>query len=266
MSGIEKFEPKNNVELTLYERKDSLVSVAPSGYDVVRAIKLAAKAIIQNPDLVKCTGASIQLAVINAVELGLDLSVSTGQAYIVQFGGRAQLIIGYRGWKKLVLDSGYISGIDAQVVYKNETCLIELGTDPKVTHTPGFDGGDIVGAYVVAVFKDGHRQVDVLRGEDIDRAKGASRTKGGPWSTDFPAMVRKTAVRRICKYLPETPLIYKAFQHDEPEATAASVRVEQEPGAHSLRAKLAEKPTAEPDAPPADASFVAEITGMMEKN
>lgn len=266
MTSIERFEPKNNVEITLFECKDSLASVAPDGYDVVRAIKLAAKAIIQNPDLVRCTGASIKLAVINAVELGLDLSVSTGQAYIVPFKDRAQLIIGYRGWKKLVLESGHISGIDAQVVYKNETCLVELGTDPKVTHTPGFDGGDIVGAYVIAVFKDGHKQVDVLRAEDIDRAKGASRTKGGPWSTDFPAMVRKTAVRRICKYLPETPLIYKAFQHDEPETSAATVRVEQEPGAHSLRARLAEKPTFEPDTPPADASFVTEITEMMDKN
>lgn len=216
-TALAEFKPKNEIETVLHQRVDSLVTVAPAGYSIARAIKLAAKACYQNADLLKCDPKSIVLSVANAVELGLDLSVTAGQAYLVPFGGKAQLIVGYRGWKKLVLESGLIAGLDAQCVYEGEEFAAVLGDSPSVRHVPNFKGGKIVGGYAIAVFKDGHRQVYILRQPDIARARSMSRGQNGPWKTDEGAMTAKTAVRRICKMLPETPLLRRANEIDEPD-------------------------------------------------
>ena len=43
-----------------------------------------------------------------------------GQAYLVPFGDKATLIIGYRGLKDLIYRSGMIQMVDAQVVREND--------------------------------------------------------------------------------------------------------------------------------------------------
>lgn len=215
---------RNETEAALLSRRDRLLQIAPPGYPVDRTILVLARVVHQSDQLMRCDKASLLEAMMRMVELGLDPSPATGQAYIVAYGTTATLIIGYRGWKKLVLDSGTVTGLDAQVVYEGEECNIVLGTDPTVQHVAAMKPkGPPIGAYAVARFADGHKQVHVLRAEDIQKARAASRAKGGPWANHFAAMVQKTAVLRIAKYLPETPLMRKAFEYDEPDVVASVV-------------------------------------------
>lgn len=241
------YKPKNAIEEVLVERLDRLRELAPPDYKVIRAIQIIGRVCYQNQALLRCDKQTILLSVCHGMELGLDFSPGSGQAYIVPYGAQAQLIVGYRGWKKLVLDSGFLAGLDAQVIYEGEPHEIILGTDPRVTHTANFNpAGKPIGAYAIAVFKDGHKQVAALRKDDIARAKSASRARSGPWTTDEAAMIRKTALLRLVKYLPETPAVVKAMEYDEPEVT---VTVQPERGG-SLREALNPTPApAEPQPP-----------------
>lgn len=277
--------PKNAVESGLLARRDRFVQIAPAGYGVDRAIQISSRQVFQDPDLMECTPASIIITVSNAIELGLDLAKAGGQAFIVAFNKKrkdennrdiwvkeAQLIIGYRGWKKLVLESGLVTGIDVQVVYEGEVFEAVFGTEIKVHHIPNPKGVKPIAAYCLAQFSDSHIQPFLCREADIARAKASSKSferGNGPWKTDEAAMVAKTAVRRFAKYLPETPRIVKANEYDEPEVgenvltIAANVT---RPG--GLREALTAKPTAAPkqDVPtPEDVLFAEEVSRGMDE-
>ena len=179
--------PKNKIEEALLERADRLIAIAPKGYRIERSIQVIARVCYQDPKLLACDTASLVLASQNGIELGLDFAPASGQAYIVPFNckvkgpdGRenwvkkAQLIIGYRGWKKMVLESNLVTAIDAQVVYDGEKFEGELGDKPWIRHSPGFTAGKIVGAYGIARFADGHPQIEILR-DEIGRASCRER-------------------------------------------------------------------------------------------
>lgn len=224
MSGkLVVFEPKNKIEKMFIERADALVAVTREDYDVSRAIRVVSKVIYQSPALANADPTSLFLSVSNAMELGLDFSLAGGQAYIVPFGKQAQLVIGYRGWKKMVLESGFVTGIDAQVIYEGEVFEAEFGDKPWIRHAPNPKASKPIAAYAIAKFTDGHYQPFLARGVDIERARKASRSgSSGPWASDPAAMMAKTAVRRLVKYLPETPLMVRAAEYDEPEVVATS--------------------------------------------
>ena len=66
------------------------------------------------------------------------------------------------------------------------------------------DPGDPIGAFAVAVFKDGTYQCKVMSVREIEeiRKRGAARGAEGPWVTDWGAMATKTAIKQLCKLLP----------------------------------------------------------------
>ena len=98
-----------------------------------------------------------------------------------------------------------------------------------------------IAAYCLAQFSDSHIQPFLCREADIARAKASSKSferGNGPWKTDEAAMVAKTAVRRFAKYLPETPLMVKAHEYDEPEVTITATETVPKLPAGGLREAL----------------------------
>lgn len=253
MSEIIKFTPRNKIEELLLTKADRILQTAPDGYNVHQMLADVGLAVYQNPALLQCDPATVIKAAMDAAALGLRLAPIAGEAYLVPYGNKCQLVIGYRGWKKIVLRTGIVAGIDAQVVYDGEQVEVILGTTPTINHSAKFNpGGEPVGAYAVAKFADGHDQVCILRLADISRAKAASRVRSGPWQTDFAAMVKKTAVLRLCKLLPETPVIQQAMSVDEPayvgEAkTAASSSLRKAIEAKTVEPSEPEPPESDPD-------------------
>lgn len=266
-------KPRNPIEAELMARLDNLIAVAPPGYSVNRTIQVATAVCYAQPKLLECTPASIVLAVKQGVELGLDFSKASGQAYLVPFDEKykdgnadrwrkaAQLIIGYRGWKKMILESGLVSALDVQVIYEGEKFEAVFGTELRITHIPDPRGKKPVAAYAIVTFKDGVRQPFLCREEDIKRARSMSKSlkanpPSGPWLTDEAAMVAKTCLHRGRKFLPETPLLVKAGEYDEPEYVEPSELPAALPSAGhgGLRNALTiqAKPTPEAPAPPGE--------------
>jgi recombination protein RecT len=75
----------------------------------------------QNKALADCNATSVISAIVNLDNIGLDLSTTKQEAYLVPFKGTAQLQIGYKGFEKLAYASGNVKQIRVETIYKNDT-------------------------------------------------------------------------------------------------------------------------------------------------
>jgi recombination protein RecT len=255
-SAIVSSRDKQQTIKDLLERaKPSIAAVLPKHLTADRLLKVALSATARNAGLLACTPQSIILAVMQGAELGLEVGGLLGDAYLVPFKNQVQLIVGYRGMIKLARQSGALASIEANVVRQNDVFDLEFGLDSKLVHKPAMTGepGEVVAAYAIARFKDGSRQLDVMTRAEIDaiRTRSAS-AMSGPWVTDFAEMAKKTVVRRMCKYLPLSPELQKALEHEaaiEQNVASPIIDVEmlqpdpepEKDRAEDLKAKIAAK-------------------------
>lgn len=203
----------------LEDRKASIAAVLPKHMTPERLLKVALTATARTPALLACSPSSVLLAVMQAAELGLEAGGILGEGYLVPYKGTCVFIAGYRGLITLARRSGEMRSIEAFVVRKADSFDIEFGLEPKLTHRPSMVGelsdDDIVAVYAIARFRDGSVQVDVMTRAEVDRIRKRSAAAGdGPWVTDFAEMAKKTVVRRLCKYLPLSPELKKALEHE----------------------------------------------------
>lgn len=182
-----------------------------------RMIRVAATAIIKNPDLMKCSDVSLCKAVTEASQLGLDLDGVLGQAYLVPYGNVCQLIPGYRGLIMLARRSGEILDIAAELVYARDVFKIQKGSEPKLVHEPTLenDRGPVIGAYAIAFLKGAMPHYEFMRTDEIEAIKARSKASTkGPWRTDWGEMAKKTATRRLCKWLPMSVELERGLELD----------------------------------------------------
>jgi hypothetical protein len=131
-----------------------------------------------------------------------------------------QMIPGYRGFIKLARNSGQITELFAWPVYKDDTFDVNLA-DAIIVHKPSLtvdrEPQNIVFVYAVAKYANGGgKQIDFMTRSEVDAVRKRSKAgNDGPWVTDYAEMARKTVVRRLAKYLPLSPELRTAMEHDE---------------------------------------------------
>lgn len=191
------------IENELNKRKDKYLQVLPSHIPPERFIRIALTAVANNPDLLDCDRNSFYSACMTAAQLGLVTDSVLGQAYMIPFKKKVQLIPGYRGLQALAFQTGLVSIITARTVYENDLFEIEYGLDQdNFRHVPTKDEpGDIAGFYAVARLRDGGAIFEYMTKEEVDAIR---KRNGGPlWSSHYKAMGEKTVLRRLCsKRLP----------------------------------------------------------------
>lgn len=232
-----------------------VASVLPKHLTPERMLKTVQIAASKNPKLLQCTKLSLATAIMGASELGLDCSGTLGSAYLVPYGKEATLLIGYRGLIDLARRSGKIRSIEARLVYEDDTFDLDFGRTPMLIHKPDFTAersdDKIVLVYARARLADQEEpQVEVMSKAEIDAIRKRSRAgSSGPWVTDYGEMARKTVVRRLCKYLPMSVEVERAFQIEDSQEGDRLV-------AHVIR------PAEQADAQ----SFLDETTSNMPEN
>ena len=198
-----------------------------------------------------CTVLSIIEAIRESAALGLSPTGLLGEGWILPYGEQAKFMPGYRGYLKLLRNSGQIRIADAQIVYMNDEFRVELGTDPKIHHVPILygekegdqliaDRGDYRGAYAWVQLNSGLNVVEWMSFDDLMKIRARSPSviagRQSPWDTDPGEMMRKTPIRRLVKRLPleSMPHVARAAILDEEgdviEGTATEVK---EPAAQS---------------------------------
>ena len=163
--------------------------------------------LIENTKIRACEPLSLRKVLANIVTSGLTLSPAMREAYVVPRAGKATLDISYMGLIKLLTDAGTISSVEAYVIYENDEYEYELGLNRKFRHVPVFkDRGAMIAVYAIARIRGGEPQIEILTADDVEAVKAVSPSHNDPSSPwqNFPAeMWRKSAVKRLFKYLPK---------------------------------------------------------------
>jgi recombination protein RecT len=158
--------------------------------------------------LLEADRTSLWQAATTAAVLGLVPDGVTGQGYLVPFRGKVQFIAGYRGLITLAYQAGIL--MEGRVVHEHDLFSYQYGSDPKLQHCPvqdGSDAGKLVAVYAVARSNVMPTTFDVVLHDEIIAIRNASsgyKAMGGnsPWATNFDAMARKTAIRRLGHRMP----------------------------------------------------------------
>lgn len=216
----------------LEQFKGEIARALPKHINPDRMARIALTAFRMTPKLGECDPRSVFAAVIQSSQLGLEVGLM-GEAHLVPFGNQCQLIPGYTGLMKLARNSGLVVDIYAESVRINDKFTLKLGMERDMQHEPltaqgGFSAsdeerGEIVGFYAVGVLKDGSRTFIAMSRKEVEKIRDGSKgyqaakkyKKESTWDTDFCAMGLKTAIRRLCKWLPKSPELATALALDE---------------------------------------------------
>ena len=205
---------KRNTAMTslrsmLEQAAPKIQQVLPKHLTAERMVRITTAAVSRTPELLECTPLSIVQSVMVAARLGLECDGILGSAYLVPYRNKktgqreAQLIPGYRGLVDLARRSGSVVNVWAHPVHENDTFEAEFGMEPKLRHVPTMgEPGRKIAVYACARLADGSTQFELMTASQVESIKARSRASSGPWVTDEDEMWRKTAVRRLCKYLP----------------------------------------------------------------
>ena len=238
-----------NLRGFLRSNQTDIVEVMSSFFSPQDVIRMSVLAVSKAPKLLSCTRESFQAAIMEVGSLGLDFGGVTGEAHLIPFGSKVQLVIGYRGFIKLARRSGKLGAIEAKTVNANDEFDYELGTSPRIVFRPSIygDRGAMICAYAVANVIGAGIQAEIMRTDEIEAIRERSPAgKSGPWVTDFGMMARKTVLRRLSKLLPQSTEMERAAQIDEAFDAGPPQRPPIQPPA-----RLPEpEPEPEPQAPP----------------
>jgi recombination protein RecT len=208
-AAIEQYRERRQHPIVAYidAEMPNLVPMLPRSTNAERFKASLLQALINNPDVLTASPASIIRAVIQATQEGIAITGQPGGAYLVNFGGEAQLLRDYRALTRMAVRSGAARKIEAHVVRDGDTFSYHLGTDPRIEHTPLIgNNADIHTVYAVATLPDGSTLVEVMTKAQVEHVRAKSRAaQGKPWREDWPQMARKTAIRRLVNYLALSP-------------------------------------------------------------
>jgi recombination protein RecT len=174
---------------------------------VERLIRTIMISVERLPKLLDCDRQSLFNAAMSAACLGLEVDGVTGQAFLIPFKGKAQLVIGYKGINTMAARSGIM--ITGAVVRDGDEFDFALGSDAFVKHVPRLgNNGRILAAWAVAAAHGRPNIIAVMGIDDLlavkNKSPGAQRSDS-PWNDPtigFPAMCEKTVKRRLARSLP----------------------------------------------------------------
>jgi phage RecT family recombinase len=218
----------------LLKADDARAKIVPMlrGVDYDRVVGEVYLVTAENPEILKCTPASIIRAVARAVSWGLEIGQTV---HLVPFNvkvsakgetdrweKRLTAIRDYKGDIELIIGAGAARSIRTQAVYENEVFEYVEGTEPILRHLPARnakDRGEMIGAYAIA--DHGYNRpphVKYMPIADIDaiRQKFSKQWKVGPCP---PWYACKTAVKQLAKTLPKNVRLAKVLAMFEQEET-----------------------------------------------
>lgn len=212
----------------LATNRSALMQALPKTIKLDRFLRVAMNAIAKNPDLQKCTAASLYGAIMQSAQFGLEIGL-LNQAHLVPYwntkkgGFEAQFQIGYLGLRDMAEEHGDIEDGDAHIVYDLDEFDYELGDNPSIHHKPykGQSRGDTVYYYAWAKPKNGKIKIGVMSKQEVEehREKFVRKNKAGEfseiWIKNFDAMGIKTVMRKCYKLVARSPQLREAIALDE---------------------------------------------------
>jgi phage RecT family recombinase len=176
-----------------------------------------------NKDVPECVVDSIRDVIIYAANYGLmpgrDCHFISYKQKKYRGAKGLQCIPNYFGVIRTLDRTGKVRRAFAHPVHEGDEFSFDMFQDRPV-HRPAVTLGKQPGAelfyYGAVMFKDGSCAFEVLSLEDLDlirrRAPGHD---SGPWVSDTVMMKRKSAIKRVAKYVQLTPDLRQFFEADD---------------------------------------------------
>jgi recombination protein RecT len=207
------------IKALLVSQRAQITMALPRNQSVDRVIRTALTAVQQNPDLIKCDPVSILAGVIQASELGLELSNQLGQAYLIPRKGRATFQVGYRGFVNLAHRGGRVAKFAAFIVHQGDDFSYALGTDDYIRHKPCQKPGPVTHVYAIVTYRHGGKDFEVMTLEEVlEHRRRYSQARPGPynpWDTSPEEMFKKTVIKRLAKRCPVSVEMQRAEEADK---------------------------------------------------
>ncbi len=207
--------------------KRQVAQALPEHIGVDRMMRTVLTEVRKTPDLAKCTPASFMGALLSAAQAGLRPGMF-GEGWILpRWSGKlqaleAQFQPGYMGLTQLAYRSGEVASVTMGVVYAADHFHYQLGSDPRIDHTPNLDvergEDDIRLFYATITLTNGGKLMEVMSKAEIDDVRdrfGPTNRSGklvGPWVSDYVPMGKKTVLIRALKLAPKDPEKDKRLQ------------------------------------------------------
>jgi len=168
----------------------------------------------KNPKLQNCTLESFMVTASECAQIGLYPDGRT--SYLIPYSDKCTFIIGYQGYVELVMKTGKVSHIHADIICENDDFECNMGKITKHVVNYKGDRGKMYAAYAYAKFKDGSEKAEVLSLEEIESIRNKSQGRNSaPWKEHHAEMSKKTAFRRLVKWLSLTPEVQNAISKDD---------------------------------------------------
>jgi len=171
------------------------------------------QAFIENP-------ASMYASIFAGAKIGLTPSGDTGEFYLIprnvkqsngQYKATVTPLVGYKGLVTILLRSGDITKIDAQIVYDGDEFEVTYGLEPKLHHKPNFDvkrtADKITFAYAWEKNKNGEFHFGVITRSEIEAIRDMGKYTNDLYFNDKMGinrwMEKKAALIQLSKLLPK---------------------------------------------------------------
>lgn len=202
----------------LLEKQKSQIALAlPKHLTPDRFMRVALTVINKNPKLQECTSTSLLACIMDCAQLGLE--PDGRRAHLIPFRDNKNnrtnctLLIDYKGLVELVMNSGDVSSIHADVVCENDDFEYNMGE--IVRHRIDFKNprGNAFAAYCLITMKDGSKKAEVMTQDQLNKIRDRSQgyisakkfQKDHPWISDWDEMAKKTVFRRASKWVKLSP-------------------------------------------------------------
>lgn len=173
-----------------------------------------------NPSIKQCTVDSIRAGAIKCATYGM---LPGRDAHLLPFRNKgryeATFVPNYFGVLLTLERSGKVARAFAHPVYDGDEFILDYFAD-EYHHVPYSVRKHAPGAlrffYGAVKMRDGTTHIEVMTEEEIDAVRRrAPAHDSGPWQSDYLMMARKTALKRVCKYVRLTPQQEHMLEDDE---------------------------------------------------
>ncbi len=161
----------------------------------------------------------------NAVSMAASdgLILNGREAALVPFGDQVTYMPMVQGLVKLARNSGEITTIVAEIVYKNDKFTYRIGQDDAPVHEPdwfGEDRGAPVGVWALVTLRNGDKIPAILSKKKVMTIAGKSKNSAQYNADTAPywdEWWKKTAIKNVLKYAPKSTQLEQALARENEE-------------------------------------------------
>lgn len=206
--------------------------------DFAQEARFALTAMSNNKQLLECDPETLKDSMVNLAAMGLSLNPAAQQAALIPRWNSKKHCLDctaspqYRGLMKLATDTGLITNITAEVVFRCEedSFDVDLGSRPYLKHKPkifaspddrrldlkDLEANQMIGSYCIAHLRDSeYPHITVMDLTEVlaianasdafnprPRGNRPAKAPSGPWVYWGGEMVKKAVIRRASKQWP----------------------------------------------------------------